>query len=170
MNSCNFQRKSEIDLIFEQTKKIEILAYSNRNEWEVEDNPDYFDLKYIENNNIKIKISDEIESIFANYPVVDFESYFNIPLSRETYQSFIPTLKENLKKMNTKNGVDYLMRFTRYAFLYEDDEANFGKEKRLSPEQTLLTKASDCDDRAALFFYLVKFYFHVMKRSDVFRI
>ena len=55
MNSCNFQRKSEIDLIFEQTKKIEILAYSNRNEWEVEDNPDYFDLKYIENNNIKIK-------------------------------------------------------------------------------------------------------------------
>lgn len=104
----------------------------------------------------KIKISDEIEGIFANYPVVDFETYFNIPLSRETYQSFIPTLKENLKKMNTKNGVDYLMRFTRYAFLYEDDEVNFGKEKRLSPEQTLLTKASDCDDRAALFFYLVK--------------
>jgi hypothetical protein len=104
----------------------------------------------------KIKVSDEIESIFANYPVVDFETYFNIPLSRETYQSFIPKLKENLKKMNTKNGVDYLMRFTRYAFLYEDDEANFGKEKRLSPEQTLLTKASDCDDRAALFFYLVK--------------
>lgn len=104
----------------------------------------------------KIKISNEIESIFTNYPVVDFETYFNIPLSRGTYQSFIPTLKENLKKMSTKNGVDYLMRFTRYAFLYEDDETNFGKEKRLSPEQTLLTKASDCDDRAALFFYLVK--------------
>ncbi|MBC8882423.1 hypothetical protein H9X57_00280 [Flavobacterium piscinae] len=27
----------------------------DRNQWEVEDNPDYFDLKYIENNNIKIK-------------------------------------------------------------------------------------------------------------------
>ncbi|RXR28896.1 hypothetical protein EQG68_13770 [Flavobacterium piscinae] len=55
MNSCNFHGKSEIDLIFEQTKKIEILAYLDRNQWEVEDNPDYFDLKYIENNNIKIK-------------------------------------------------------------------------------------------------------------------
>ena len=58
--------------------------------------------------------------------------------------------------MKQKKGIDYLMRFTRYAFLYEDDEANFGKEKRLSPEETLFSDYSDCDDRAALFFYLVK--------------
>ena len=58
--------------------------------------------------------------------------------------------------MSQKTGVDYLMRFTRDAFLYENDEDNFGKEKRLSPEQTLLSKYSDCDDRAALFFYLVR--------------
>ena len=32
----------------------------------------------------------------------------------------------------------------------------FGKEKRLSPEQTLIYEQSDCEDRAALFFYLVK--------------
>ncbi len=104
----------------------------------------------------KVKLNTEVDKIFANYPGVDFESYFNIPLSHETYQSLIPLLKENVKKMSKKNGVDYLMRFTRYAFLYENDEENFGKEKRLSPEQTLLTKYSDCDDRAALFFYLVK--------------
>lgn len=48
------------------------------------------------------------------------------------------------------------MRFTRYAFLYEKDSEIFGKEKRLSPEETLLYKYSDCEDRAALFFYLVK--------------
>jgi hypothetical protein len=104
----------------------------------------------------KIKLNTEVEQIFANYPGVDFESYFNIPLSHETYKSLIPLLKENVKKMTKKNGIDYLMQFTRYAFLYENDEENFGKEKRLSPEQTLLTKYSDCDDRAALFFYLVK--------------
>ncbi len=104
----------------------------------------------------KIKLNNDISDIFANYPGVDFESYFNIPLSKSTYQSLIPVLKENVKKMTQKNGVDYLMRFTRYAFLYENDEDNFGKEKRLSPEQTLLNQYSDCDDRAALFFYLVK--------------
>jgi hypothetical protein len=103
-----------------------------------------------------IKLNKDVETIFANYPVVDFESYFNIPMSKETYGSLIPLLKKNVGNMDQKKGVDYLMRFTRYAFLYETDEENFGKEKRLSPEETLFAKYSDCDDRAALFFYLVK--------------
>jgi len=104
----------------------------------------------------QVKLNPEVENIFKNYPGVDFESYFNIPLSHETYHSLIPILKKNISGMNQKKGVDYLMRFTRYAFLYQNDETNFGKEKRLSPEQTLFSKYSDCDDRAALFFYLVK--------------
>ena len=104
----------------------------------------------------KIKLNPQVKTIFANYPVVDYETYFNIPLSKETHSSLIPSLKQNIKGMTTKNGVDYLMRFTRYAFLFESDSKNFGNEKRLSPEQTLLYENSDCDDRAALFFYLVK--------------
>ena len=104
----------------------------------------------------QVKMNPAVEGIFANYPGVDFESYFNIPLSNETYSSLIPTLRKNVQAMNQKKGVDYLMRFTRYAFLYQNDDTNFGKEKRLSPEQTLLSKYSDCDDRAALFFYLVR--------------
>jgi hypothetical protein len=103
-----------------------------------------------------VKVTDEVSQIFANYPVVDFETYFNIPLSKATHQSLIPILKDNLKGMTAKKGVDYLMQFTRYAFLYEDDERLMGKEKRFSPELTLLNEQSDCDDRAALFFYLVK--------------
>jgi hypothetical protein len=48
------------------------------------------------------------------------------------------------------------MHFTRYAFLYERDTDVFGREKRFSPEETLLYDYSDCEDRAALFFCLVK--------------
>ncbi len=104
----------------------------------------------------RIRLNGAIKSIFANYPGVDFETYFNIPLSRETYSSLIPLLKKNTDRMDQQKGVDYLMRFTRYAFLYENDQENFGKEKRMSPEETLGSAYSDCDDRAALFFYLVK--------------
>lgn len=103
-----------------------------------------------------LKLNKQVGTLFANYPTVTFEDYFNIPLSRQTYQSLIPLLKKNTAGMKMNKGVEYLMKFTSNAFLYEDDQANFGKEKRLSPEQTLLSKASDCDDRAALFFYLVK--------------
>lgn len=128
--------------------------------------PDFSPQKYVDRKinfkynerlyHFKVKINAEVNKIFANYPGVDYETYFNIPLSRETYQTLIPVLRENIKKMDTTKGVDYLMRFTRYAFLYENDDINFGKEKRLSPEETLNTPYSDCDDRAALFFYLVK--------------
>lgn len=104
----------------------------------------------------KIKLNPEINTLFANYPVVDYASYFNIPLSKETYSSLIPLLKQNIKGMKVKNGIDYLMRFTRYAFVFEKDSDTFGKEKRFTPEQTLLYEHSDCEDRAALFFYLVK--------------
>jgi hypothetical protein len=104
----------------------------------------------------KVKLNQQIQAIFKNYPVVDYEMYLNIPLSNETYQSLIPLLKKNVKHMKVKNGVDYLMRFTRYAFLFGPDTRVFGGEKRLSPEQTLLFDQSDCEDRVALFFCLVK--------------
>lgn len=104
----------------------------------------------------KVKLNKQVSAIFRNYPVVDYASYFNIPLSKETYSSLIPALKKNIKGMKQKGGVDFLMRFTRNAFLYETDAKIFGKEKRLSPEQTLMNDYSDCDDRAALFFCLVK--------------
>jgi len=109
----------------------------------------------------KIKLNKQIPAIFANYPVVDYASYFNIPMSKETYQSLIPVLQKNIKRLKVKDGVDYLMRFTRYAFLFETDTENFGKEKRLTAEQTLLYDHSDCEDRAALFFYLVKEIYHL---------
>lgn len=112
----------------------------------------YNDLAY----SFKIKVNTEVKKIYTNYPVADYELYFNAPLSKETYNSLIPQLRKHVRGMNVKNGVDYLMRFTRYALQYEPDAKNFGKEKRLSPEQTLLYEYSDCEDHAALFYCLVK--------------
>ena len=113
---------------------------------------DYYqkDYKY------KILINPDVQKIFTNYPILNYDYYFNMPMSRITYGSLIPLLKKQLYKMDEKKGVDYLMHFTRYAFAYESDSAQFGKEKRLSAEQTLLYDYSDCEDRAAFFFYLVK--------------
>ena len=103
-----------------------------------------------------IKLNPEIKNIFKNYPTAEYSNQFSIPLSKETYNSLIPQLKEIISPMSVSNGVDYLMRFTRYSFLFEKDTLVFGREKRLSPEETLLYDQSDCEDRAALFFYLVK--------------
>ena len=112
-------------------------------------------------NRYKVKVNPSLEKMFSNYPSVDFETYFNIPLSRITYGSLIPGLKEKLSKMKQEKGIDYLMNFTRHAFMFQTDQENFGTEKRLSPEQTLMNTKSDCDDRAALFYFLVKEVYNI---------
>jgi hypothetical protein len=88
--------------------------------------------------------------------VVDYEEQFNMPLSKKTYESLLSSLRVPLAKMKQREGIDFLLHFTRYAFLFKADSEVFGSEKRMSPEQTLLYEYSDCEDRAALFFFLVK--------------
>jgi hypothetical protein len=113
---------------------------------------DYYQRDY----KFSILVNPDVQKIFTNYPVLNYSYYFNMPMSRVTYGSLIPLLKKQLFKMDQRKGVDYLMHFTRYAFSYEPDSTQFGKEKRLSAEQTLLYNYSDCEDRAAFFFYMVK--------------
>lgn len=133
--------------------RITYLPAFNGNGWEEREiRFPYYQTDY----HFRIRVNPEIKTMFANYPVMDYGASFNTPLSQETYRSLIPLLKENTRTMSIKAGVDYLMRFTRYAFMFKPDGENFGMEKRLTPEQTLLYAESDCEDRAALFFYLVK--------------
>ncbi|HOZ84516.1 MAG TPA: hypothetical protein PK191_03445 [Niabella sp.] len=104
----------------------------------------------------KIKVNQQIQPLFKNYPTVDYENYLNIPLSHDTYNTLIPALKKALKGKSEKQGVDYLMQLTRYAFAFEADSIKFGREKRFTPEQMLLFETSDCEDRVIFFFTLVK--------------
>ena len=103
-----------------------------------------------------VLLDQQVQKIFSNYPVVDYAAQFSIPLSQTTYNSLLPLLREAIAGMNQQQGVDYLMHFTRSAFLFETDTKAYGKEKRLSPEQTLFYEYSDCEDRSAFFFFLVK--------------
>lgn len=105
---------------------------------------------------LRVKLNDEVKTMFSNYPVSEYAQHFNQPLSSETYSTLIPQLREQMAGMRMEQGIGFLMHFTRYAFAYAPDGEHFGREKRLSPEQTLLYESSDCEDRAALFYCLVK--------------
>jgi hypothetical protein len=105
---------------------------------------------------ISVMVNHEIRNYFTNYPVTSYESQFNTPINNITRASLINNLKFKLKNLPVKKGVELLMYFTRTAFDFANDTEVFGREKRLSPEETLLYEKSDCEDRSALFFYLVK--------------
>ncbi|MEJ7682223.1 MAG: hypothetical protein WKG06_31115 [Segetibacter sp.] len=55
---------------------------------------DYYQKEY----HFKVMLNKQVKKIFNNYPVVNYETYFNIPLSNATYYSLIPLLRENIKK------------------------------------------------------------------------
>lgn len=105
---------------------------------------------------LKIRINEALKGYLINYPVTEYSNQFNIPLSKETRSSLIEPLRQKLRTMDTRKGLEYLLQFTRHAFLFAPDTEIFGREKRLSPEETLLYDQSDCEDRSALFFCLVK--------------
>lgn len=105
---------------------------------------------------LRIPVNPELKSIFANYPVTDYRNQFNIPVTRETSESLLGQLRQRVKGMDLRHGIGYLQQFTREAFPFARDTDVFGREKRLSPEETLLYANSDCEDRSALFFWLVR--------------
>lgn len=105
---------------------------------------------------VRIRVNPELKSIFANYPTTEYRNQFNIPVSHETAESLLSQMRDRLRNMDLRHGIGYLQQFTREAFPFARDTDVFGREKRLSPEETLLYANSDCEDRAALFFWLVR--------------
>jgi hypothetical protein len=128
--------------------------------------PDFPEEKYVskliefeykgEKEKYQIKVCPETKDYFINYPVTDYRFQFNIPLSKFTYASLIPSLKTKLKGKSAAEGVEYIMFLVRNAFAYEADSSLYGREKRFSPEETLSSDWSDCEDHAGLFFTLVR--------------
>lgn len=110
---------------------------------------------------ISVKTNPMIGVYYNNYPVTDYYNQFNVPLSEGAKTSLIQSLKGRIRNMNQKQGIEYLMHFTRSAFNFAPDTEAFGKEKRLSPEETLLSQSSDCEDRAALLYFLIKEIYNI---------
>jgi hypothetical protein len=105
---------------------------------------------------VEIQINEDVKNLFTNYPVTNYMNQFNIPMSKETKMSLLHSLRGKVGKMDSKKGIDFLMAFSRHAFGFSPDTDVFGREKRFSPEETLIYDKSDCEDRSALFFNLVK--------------
>jgi hypothetical protein len=108
--------------------------------------------------NYKVLVNTEMQDYFTNYPVTEYRYQFNIPFSEITYNTLIPQLKSRIKNLTVNKGIEYIMLFVRDGFEFETDTKLFGREKRLSAEETLTSSSSDCEDRSALFFSLLSNY------------
>jgi hypothetical protein len=119
-NDIDFDKEhfSTVDLPIENANKAFTYKVTNL--------PEFNSKEYVEKDitfnysqeeyHFHIKVNPEVKKLFTNYPVADYSSHFNIPLSKQTYNTLIPALKDIVGRMNTRNGIDYLMHFHQVCF------------------------------------------------------
>ena len=98
---------------------------------------------------------------YQDYPVTDLSVFFNGIMSRETKESIAENILPVIENMPTGEALNFLLAFVQNSFNYKTDQEQFGKEHFMFPEELFYYPASDCEDRAALFTYLVRELLHL---------
>ena len=91
-------------------------------------------------------------------PMTIFPIYFASPISVEAQNVLNDKLNELKSKYNPVQFIDILLNFVQTAFDYKTDDQQFGYEKYFYPEEVIAYPYSDCEDRSALFAWLVTNY------------
>lgn len=122
-------------------------------------NPKELSLKFEyggEEHTLPVKLNRHLIDFYNSYPQTDIPIYFGALLSAEAAGSLLHQLRPLVQGKSETKAVNILLRFVQTAFRYETDAQQFGAENYLFPEETLFYPASDCEDRSALFAYLVR--------------
>ncbi len=128
------------------------------NEVEVKQiNFSYLDKDY----SFPVSISVNTLQLLKDYPVTELNVFFNAAMSRVTKQSLAEGIVPYMQDMSTDEALNFLLAFVQKAFNYKTDQEQFNKEKFFFPEELFYYSASDCEDRSALFTYLVRELLHL---------
>ncbi|MEL6836916.1 MAG: hypothetical protein AAFP77_28190 [Bacteroidota bacterium] len=97
-----------------------------------------------------------LAQLLASYPLVSEYWYLDAPLSPELERTLVPQLRRMMQGLGTREKLELLVAFTRSGFSYRDDKTAFGENKPMIPDELFFYPFSDCEDRSALFYALVK--------------
>ena len=90
------------------------------------------------------------------FPQVEWDVWFGIRMSDAARTSLTEGLRPLITGKSEREAAQILLRFVQLAFPYQTDDQQFGREKPLSVDETLLYPYSDCEDRSVLFATLVR--------------
>ena len=105
---------------------------------------------------MKVKFDQTVIDLMSQYPFFAEKEYLEVPLSSTVSQSLLPQLKDLIKDKTEKEALEFLVAFTRSSFKYKEDKEYFGASKPMIADEVFYYPFSDCEDRSALFYALVK--------------
>jgi len=91
-----------------------------------------------------------------SFPQMDFELYFSTQGSTSAREPLLAALRQQMQGMREEESVNFLLAFVQKGFAYKTDQDQFGYEKYFFVEEALHYPYSDCEDRSALFSWLVR--------------
>ncbi len=105
---------------------------------------------------LNLELDRNAAAIMQHYPIFEEYRYLEVPLSPTLARSLLPQLKDMLVDKNARESLEILVAFTRSAFQYREDRDHFGKNKPMIADELFHYPYSDCEDRSALFYNLVR--------------
>lgn len=109
-----------------------------------------------ERQQMTVKLDKNIIDLMNDYPIVEENDYLKRQLSPTLKASLIPQLREKIIGMQETEAIRFILGLTRSGFSYKEDTDNFGYNRPMIADEVLYYSFSDCEDRSALFFNLVK--------------
>jgi len=97
-----------------------------------------------------------LRALLFDYPVVESGMYWQTPMSPYLRDQLTGQLAPLLAERSDRDALRLLLAFTRQAFSYRTDDTAYGFEKPFFAEEVFLHPHSDCEDRVALFYNLVR--------------
>ncbi len=88
-------------------------------------------------------------------PMTVFPIYFSSEVPGESQEALQRHFEPYARRYSQQQMVDLLLNFVQTAFAYRTDRQQFGYEKYFYPEEVIGYPYSDCEDRSALFSWLV---------------
>ncbi|MEZ5043421.1 MAG: hypothetical protein R2828_26225 [Saprospiraceae bacterium] len=103
-----------------------------------------------------VKTDQTVKELMSAYPIFAETKYLEVPFSKAIATSLLPQLEKILERRSEKEKLELLAAFTRSSFNYMEDKKVFGKSKPMIADELFLYPYSDCEDRSALYYALVK--------------
>ncbi|WP_146109970.1 hypothetical protein [Salinibacter sp. 10B] len=105
---------------------------------------------------IEFQYNPSVVEYLRAYPNVELAVLFRSGMSATAERSLANALRPHIQDRSSRDALNFLLSFVQFATKYKRDRDNFGEERFLFPEESLAESASDCEDRAVLFAYLVR--------------
>ena len=116
------------------------------------------ELKLTKDKTITLPYNKSHIAYLDDVPMTVFPIYFTTALPIESQKVLLNTFDQMKKDYTPTQFISMLLHFVQTGFEYKTDEDQFGYEKYFYPEEVIGYPYCDCEDRSALFAWLVERY------------